>query len=206
MRTALVCLASLPLLAGQLALAQPGLPQETPAESAPAVEDFQPSSLNQPGQEYPKVNSEGRVRFRIVAPQAQSAGVSFRGTELTKGEDGAWVGTTRPLDEGFHYYHLTIDGGTFNDPGALNFYGSTRWESGVEIPAHDQDFYALKDVPHGRVQQILFPSKSTNTQRRAFVYTPLEYDQNPDQRYPVLYLQHGWGENETPGATRAGPT
>jgi enterochelin esterase-like enzyme len=197
MKTALVCLASLPLLAAQLALAQPGPPQRTPPELGPAVEDFQPSSLNQPGQQYPQVNSERRVRFRIVAPQAQSVSVSFRGTRLTKGEDGAWVGTSRPLDEGFHYYHLTIDGGTFNDPGTLNFYGSTRWESGIEIPAHDQDFYALKDVPHGRVQQILFPSKSTNTQRRAFVYTPPEYDKNPDKRYPVLYLQHGWGEDET---------
>jgi enterochelin esterase-like enzyme len=101
------------------------------------------------------------------------------------------------LDEGFHYYHLTIDGGTFNDTGTLNFYGSVRWESGIEIPAHDQDFYALKDVPHGRVQQVLFPSKSTGTSRRAFVYTPPEYDENPTKRYPVLYLQHGWGEDET---------
>ena len=108
------------------------------------------------------------------------------------------MGTTAgPMDEGFHYYHLTIDGGTFNDPGTLNFYGSTRWESGIEIPAHDQDFYALKDVPHGRVQQILFPSKSTNTSRRAFVYTPPDYDKDPTKRYPVLYLQHGWGEDET---------
>jgi enterochelin esterase-like enzyme len=86
----------------------------------------------------------------------------------------------------------------------LNFYGSTRWESGIEIPAHDQDFYALKNVPHGRVQQILFPSKSTpqdgqahNTSRRAFVYTPPDYDKDLTKRYPVLYLQHGWGEDET---------
>src|SRR5262249_54144752 len=92
---------------------------------------------------------------------------------------------------------LTFDGGTFNDPGTLNYYGSTRWESGIEVPAHDQDFYALKDVPHGKVQQILFPSKSTNTSRRAFVYTPAEYEKNPEKRYPVLYLQHGWGEDET---------
>ena len=186
--------------------AVPVKPSETPAppasqpaspEAAAPVDDFQPSSLNQPGQQYPQVNSERRVRFRIVAPQARSVSVSFRGTVLTKGEDGAWAGTTRPLDEGFHYYHLTVDGGTFNDPGTLNFYGSSRWESGVEIPAHDQDFYALKDVPHGRVQQILFPSKSTNTQRCAFVYTPPGYDKDPDKRYPVLYLQHGWGEDET---------
>ena len=135
-------------------------------DQPPVVEDFKPSTLNQPGQQYPQVNSQRFARFRIVAPQAQSVrvGLGRGGTTLTKGEDGAWVGTTAgPLDEGFHYYHLTVDGGTFNDPGTLNFYGSTRWESGIEIPAHDQDFYALKDVPHGRVQQILFPSKITNT-------------------------------------------
>jgi enterochelin esterase-like enzyme len=79
----------------------------------------------------------------------------------------------------------------------LNFYGSTRWESGVEIPAHDQDFYMLKDVPHGKVQQVLFPSKSTSTSRRVFVYTPPSYDKDAKTKYPVLYLQHGWGEDET---------
>jgi enterochelin esterase-like enzyme len=168
----------------------------------PAIkEDFQPSTLNQPGQEYPQVNSQGYARFRIAAPQAQSVIVSLGGrggTPLKKTEDGLWVGTTAaPLDEGFHYYRLTVDGGTFNDPGTLNFYGSTRWESGIEIPAQDRDFYALKDVPHGRVQQILFPSKSTATSRRAFVYTPPDYDKDPTRRYPVLYLQHGWGEDET---------
>jgi len=164
-------------------------------------EDFKPSVLNQPGQEYPQVNSQGYARFRIYAPQAQSVKVSLggrEGTTLTKSEDGFWIGTTaEPLDEGFHYYRITVDGGTFNDPGTLNFYGSCRWESGIEVPAFDQDFYALKDVPHGRVQQVLFPSKSTNSIRRAFVYTPPDYDKNPKKRYPVLYLQHGWGEDET---------
>jgi enterochelin esterase-like enzyme len=166
-------------------------------------EDFKPSTLNQPGQEYPQVNSQGFARFRIKAPQADSIKVSLGlggrgGTILTKSEDGVWTGTTEgPLDEGFHYYHLTVDGGLFNDPGTLNFYGSTRWESGIEIPAYDRDFYALKDVPHGRVQQILFPSKSTDTSRRAFVYTPPDYDKSHTKRYPVLYLQHGWGEDET---------
>jgi len=167
------------------------------------TEDFKPSTLNQPGQEYPQVNSQRYARFRIKAPEAKSVRVSLGGRErggfsLDKGEDGVWTGVTqKPLDEGFHYYHLTIDGGTFNDPGTLNFYGSTRWESGIEIPAHDRDFYALKDVHHGRVQQILFPSKSTNTSRRAFVYTPPDYDKDLTKRYPVLYLQHGWGEDET---------
>lgn len=170
----------------------------------PAIkEDFKPSTLNQPGQEYPQVNSQGYVRFRIVAPAADSVRVSLGlggrgGTKLTRAEDGSWMGTTEgPLDEGFHYYRINVDGGTFNDPGTLHFYGSTRWESGIEIPAHDQDFYALKDVPHGNVQQILFPSKSTHTSRRAFIYTPPGYYENPSTRYPVLYLQHGWGEDET---------
>jgi len=172
-----------------------GLPAGAQTDQ-PVVEDFQPSTLNQPGQRYPQVNSERRVRYRIVAPQAQS--VSAGKTPLAKDDEGVWVGTSQPMDEGFHYFHLTVDGGTFNDPGTLNFYGSTRWESGIEIPAHDQDFYALKDVPHGRVQQVLFPSKLTNNviARTAYVYTPPDYDQDTTQRYPVLYLQHGWGENE----------
>ena len=173
--------------------------------SQPTItDDFKPSSLNQPGKEYPQVNSQGYVRFRIEAPMAQSVVVSLGlggtkgGTPLTKAEDGFWIGATAgPMEEGFHYYHLTVDGGVFNDPGALNFYGSTRWESGIEIPAHDQDFYALKNVPHGNVQQILFPSKSTSTSRRAFVYTPPTYGKDKSKRYPVLYLQHGWGEDET---------
>lgn len=170
----------------------------------PAIaEHFKPSTLNQPGQEYPQVNSQGYARFRIHAPRADSVRVSLGlggrgGTILTKGADGYWTGTTAgPMDEGFHYYNVTIDGGKFNDPGTLNFYGSVRWESGIEIPAHDQDFYALNDVPHGRVQQILFPSNSTSTSRRAFVYTPPGYEKDQLKKYPVLYLQHGWGEDET---------
>lgn len=166
------------------------------------LEDFKPSSLNQPGQEYPQVNSQGYARFKIIAPSADSVRVSLGlggrgGTKLTKMADTTWMGTTEgPMDEGFHYYNVRVDGGKFNDPGTLNFFGSTRWESGIEIPAHDQDFYALKDVPHGNVQQVLFPSPSTKTSRRAFVYTPPGYEKSKS-KYPVLYLQHGWGEDET---------
>lgn len=166
-------------------------------------EDFRPNELNQPGQEYPMVNSEGYARFRIDAPTAKSVIVSLGlggrgGTVLRKDKDGVWTGTTEgPMDEGFHYYHLTIDGATVNDPGTNNYYGSTRWESGIEIPAHDRDFYALKNVPHGNVQQVIFNSPSTGEQKRAFVYTPAEYASNPKKKYPVLYLQHGWGEDET---------
>ncbi len=174
----------------------PALDNTTP------IEDFKPNEMNQPGQEYPMVNSQGYARFRIVAPDAKSVIVSLGlggrgGTVLRKDKDGVWTGTTDgPMDEGFHYYHLTIDGATVNDPGTNNYFGSCRWESGIEIPAKDRDFYALKNVPHGNVQQVLFHSPSTGAERRAFVYTPAEYDKNPTKRYPVLYLQHGWGENE----------
>ena len=172
------------------------------SDTAVVKEDFRPSVLNQPGQQYPMVNSQGYARFRVVAPDAKSVIVSLGlggrgGTVLRKDKEGVWVGTTDgPMDEGFHYYHLAIDGGVFNDPGTKNYYGSCRWESGIEIPAHDEDFYAMKQVPHGNVQQVYFYSKSTDTHRRAFVYTPPTYGKDK-KKYPVLYLQHGWGEDET---------
>jgi enterochelin esterase-like enzyme len=173
-------------------------------QTAPVLEDFKPSSFNQPFHDYPMVNSQGYVRFRVQVPNADSVRVNLGlggipgGTRLTKGADGYFTGTTlAPQEEGFHYYHLVIDGSEFvNDPGTGNFYGSQRWESGVEVPAHDQDFYALKDVPHGQMHQVLIPSKSTGVPRNAVVYTPPGYE-NGKTKYPVLYLQHGWGENET---------
>lgn len=179
-------------------------------DNAVVKEDFRPSPLNQPGQQYPMVNSQGYARFRVVALDAKSVIVSLGlggtgGTVLHKGKDGVWTGTTEgPMDPGFHYYHLTIDGGVVNDPGAKNYYGSIRWESGIEIPCADQDFFAYKNVPHGQVVQVNFPSKNTPTDNphwvgeggpRAFVYLPPTYDGK--KKFPVLYLQHGWGEDET---------
>ena len=170
-------------------------------------EDFVPNFWNQPGQEWPKVNSEGYARFRIEAPDAKSVIVSLGlggrgGTVLKKDKDGVWTGTTDgPMDPGFHYYHLTIDGATVNDPGTGNFFGSCRWESGIEIPAKDQDFYAYrKDINHGNIQQVTFWSESTGKMQTANVYLPYGYGKvvkGKQERYPVLYLQHGWGENET---------
>ena len=165
-------------------------------------EDFKPSTKNQPGQEYPMVNSQGYVRFRVVAPDAKAVTVSLGlggsgGTKLRRWFDGSWIGQTEgPMDEGFHYYHLTVDGGTLNDPGAQNYYGSCRWESGIEIPASDQDFYAEKNVAHGQVSEVRFWSESTQSLKRAFVYLPPTYGKNKKEKFPVLYLQHGWGENE----------
>ena len=164
----------------------------------PPVEDFKPSVLNQGGKPYPQVNSERRIRFRVVAPQAQSVRVpEWGGINLTKGDDGAWVGVSRPVDEGFHYYRIVIDGAEVPDPGSKYFYGANRWGSAVEVPAQDADVYAVKDVPHGQLREQLYFSKGTNATRRCFVYTPPDYDKDPTARYPVLYLQHGAGEDET---------
>lgn len=160
-------------------------------------DDFKPAPTNQSGKEYPQVNSQGRIKFRVVAPEAKSVATTFRdSTEFVKGEDGTWIGYSRPLDEGFHYYELIIDGAHVPDPNSTYYFGAMRWGSGIEIPAHDREFYALKAVPHGQVREIFFHSESTKSERRAFVYTPPGYDQDQEKRYPVLYLQHGWGENE----------
>jgi enterochelin esterase-like enzyme len=217
MKTEILTLALLSALSALPAIAQapPGTQQQSPeqraaqaqaraqaaieAAKAPAVEDFKPSVLNQPNRQFPAVNSERRVRARVVAPGAQSVLLDLGGVRypLTKGGDGAWVGTSAPQDEGFHYYQINVDGAQVPDPGTLFFYGSSRWGSGVEVPAQDQDFYALKNVPHGQLRETLFYSKGANAVLRCFVYTPPDYEKNRSKRYPVLYLQHGGGEDET---------
>ncbi len=173
-----------------------GKAQTTPPA---VVEDFQPSVVNQPGKLFPQVNSEGRVRVQISAPEALKVQLDISAVkyDLVKDDQGVWTGESAPQDEGFHYYQLWIDGAAVPDPGSLYFYGASRWGSGIEIPAKDQDFYAMKNVPHGQVREIPYFSKSNNSMRRCFVYTPPGYDQDLNSRYPVLYLQHGGGEDET---------
>ncbi len=177
------------MLAGQLC----------PAQTNKPADDWKPATSNQQGKQYPQVNSERRIRARVVAPQATSVlfDISAVKYPLTKGEDGAWIGVTQPQDEGFHYYQIWVDGAAVPDPGSLYFYGASRWGSGIEIPAEDQDFYALKNVPHGQLREVHYFSKTSSSTRRCFVYTPPDYDKNPNTRFPVLYLQHGAGEDET---------
>lgn len=163
------------------------------------VEDFKPSSVNQPGKAFPQVNSEGRVRVQIAAPEAHKVQLDISAVkyDLVKDDKGVWTGESAPQDEGFHYYQLWVDGAAVPDPGSLYFFGASRWGSGIEIPAKDQDFYALKDVPHGELREVQYFSKSSNRVRRAYIYTPPGYDKDTKKSYPVLYLQHGMGENET---------
>lgn len=161
------------------------------------ADDWKPSPLNQLGQQYPQVNSQGYARFRINAPQAQSVSVSVGRLTLTKGDDGVWTGTTaQPQDPGFHYYTITVDGASVLDPGTDTFYGSSRLQSGIEIPAEDQDIYAEKNVPHGDIRSKYYFTES-GKQRHAYIYTPPGYDKDTTTRYPVLYLQHGMGEDRT---------
>ena len=169
------------------------------AQQQNVIEDFKPSSVNQPGKVYPQVNSEGRVRTQISAPDAKYVQLDIGGKkyDLVKDEKGVWTGESAPQDIGFHYYQLNIDGASVPDPGSLFFFGACRWGSGIEVPSSDQDIFAKKDVPHGHVDEIFFPSKSTNSSPRAFVYTPPGYDKETSKRFPVLYLQHGYCENET---------
>ncbi len=163
------------------------------------VEDFQPSSVNQPGKKFPQVNSEGCVRAQISAPDANKVQLDIGGVkyDMVKDENGMWTGESAPQDEGFHYYQLNIDGASVPDPGTRYFYGAGRWGSGIEIPAPDQEFYALKEVPHGLVSEQNYFSQITQSFRRCFVYTPAEYEKNAEKRFPVLYLQHGSFEDET---------
>jgi enterochelin esterase family protein len=135
--------------------------------------------------------------FRVAAPDAQKVRVRVgAGFDMAKEADGLWYATTTPLVEGFHYYMLTIDGASVSDPATQTFFGSGAWSSAIEIPAADADFYSHKDVPHGVVRDQWYFSTVTQQWRRCMIYTPPDYDTNTKARYPVLYLLHGWGENE----------
>ena len=182
--------------------AQFGAPRENPVVPSvvkDVVEDFKPATTNQGDKQYPMVNSQRMVRAQISAPKATFVGLDIDGKiyEMTKDDKGVWTGTSAPQDEGFHYYQLNIDGASVPDPGSKYFYGASRWGSGIDVPAADQDFYTLKNVPQGSVNEVYYWSSVTQSMRHGYIYLPNEYYKNPDKKYPVLYLQHGMGENET---------
>ncbi|MBQ9451291.1 MAG: esterase [Bacteroidales bacterium] len=166
--------------------------------SAQVREDFKPASTNQPGHQYPMVNSQRMVRAQISAPDAKSVKLDIGGVkyEMVKNSEGVWTGDSAPQDEGFHYYQLEIDGASVPDPGSLYYYGASRWGSGIDVPAADEDFYALKNVPHGETSEVYYYSSVTGSVRHCYIYTPAEYKKNTNKKYPVLYLQHGGGESE----------
>lgn len=173
---------------------------------AQGTETFRPSETNVWGAEYPRVDTAGKVQVRVNAPNATAVKLNFWSgpkLDMAKQPDGYWMVTTPPLVPGFHYYTLQIDGADVSDPNTHAYFGGGRPASGVEVPELGSTYYSAQDVPHGQVREVWYFSKVTGSWRRAFVYTPPKYDDQPSARFPVLYLQHGAGEDET-GWTRQG--
>jgi enterochelin esterase-like enzyme len=168
--------------------------------SAQESGDFRPAETNVWGAEYPRVDGAGRVEIRIKAPDATKVRVSFWSgpkLDLVKQPDGMWTVTTPPLVPGLHYYMLNVDGAEIADLGSQAFFGGGKHASAVEVPEPGSTYYSIQPVPHGQVREVWYDSKVTGTWRHALVYLPPGYDEQAKRRYPVLYLQHGGGEDET---------
>jgi len=158
-----------------------------------------PAPTNIPSAVFPRLNSDMSATFRVQAEHAEKVQLLMElgqsTYEMAKSADGFWEVTTRPLLPGFHYYAISVDGFISNDPGSRVFFAARKEVSGLEVPAPESEFFAIKDVPHGTVRTEWYRSEKTGKTRRIFVYTPPGYDQS-GRRYPVLYLQHGYGEDE----------
>jgi enterochelin esterase-like enzyme len=162
--------------------------------------DYKPSATNVWGAEYPRVDNAGRVKLRVKAPDATKVKLNFWSgpqMDMVKQPDGSWTITTPPLVPGFHYYTLIIDGAEVSDPNTHAYFGGSKPASAVEVPEPGSTYYSAQDVPHGQVREVWYNSKVTGTWRHALVYLPPNYDTQSKVRYPVLYLQHGGGEDET---------
>jgi len=146
----------------------------------------------------PCVFSDNRGMFRVSAPDAGKMQIDLAGKlyDMHKDESGVWMVTTDPQVSGFHYYSLVIDGFKVADPASESFYGMGRMASAIDIPEAGVDFYDIKDVPHGEIRSRVYFSQTTKTWRNINVYTPPRYDQDTKKKYPVLYIQHGGGEDE----------
>jgi enterochelin esterase-like enzyme len=173
-------------------------PRREPEAVIPA--DTKPAPTNLIGQEFPRVDSRNRAYFRIYAPDAQKLQVDIMSKkyDMKKDAEGVWTAVTDSLPVGFHYYALIVDGYTVSDPASYTFFGASRDFSGIEIPeGKEGDYYRPQNVPHGQVRECIYYSNLTEKFRRIYVYTPAEYETNSAARYPVLYLQHGMGEDQT---------
>jgi enterochelin esterase-like enzyme len=199
MKRTFLCILAMAALGPAAVLAQP-------------ADDSRPASSNVLNAQYPRVHPDGRVSFRFTAAAAQKVQLQPGGADnglgkgpidMVRDEKGVWTVTIPPAVPGFHYYWFVVDGVNVNDPGSDTYFGWGRQTSGIEVPENGADFYEPRDVPHGEVRVRWYQSRTTNAWRRAYVYTPPDYDARQKARYPVLYLQHGAGENET-GWTKQG--
>jgi enterochelin esterase-like enzyme len=193
------------------AAAQQTQPNTKQGKQEQTEDDSQPAPSNVAGARYPRIHPDLRVTFQLRAPQAHKVqvrpggpdnGLGSAPCEMVRDEAGIWTVTTRPVVPGFHYYWLVVDGVAVNDPGSETYFGYGKQTSGLEVPEKGVDFYDAKDVPHGEVRARWYHSQVTGQFRRAYVYTPPDYQAHRDQRYPVLYLQHGAGEDERGWSTQ----
>lgn len=156
-----------------------------------------PATSNVRGAEYPRVTSDLKAIFRIKAPDAQKIQILLdKKYDMVKDDQGTWTVTTEPQVPGFHYYFLLIDGVQVSDPASESYFGWGRMSSGIEIPESGVDYYTVKNVPHGDIRAKWYFSSVSGKWRRAYIYCPPGYDNNIKDKYPVLYLQHGSGEDE----------
>jgi enterochelin esterase-like enzyme len=166
--------------------------------------DAKSASSNVPGQQHPRIDSERHAEFQLRAPSADRVQLDIGGHryDMTKDDQGNWSVITPPLVVGFHYYAFIVDGVSVADPASDSFFGVSKMMSGIEVPSPGEDFYDAKNVPHGEVREHWYYSKTNSAWRRCFVYTPPDYASNPTARYPVVYLQHGAGEDERGWSTQ----
>ena len=166
--------------------------------------DAKSASSNVPGQQYPKIDSERHAEFRLRAPDAGKVQVDIGGHkyDMTRNDQGIWSVVTPPLVVGFHYYAFVVDGFSVADPASESFFGVSKMMSGIEVPSPGEDFYDARNVPHGEVREHWYYSRTNSAWRRCFVYTPPDYAGSPARRYPVVYLQHGAGEDERGWSTQ----
>lgn len=183
----------LAIVFGRICLAQSGQ-----ASNVFSADTAHPSPYNLYGNQYPRIDSDSRVTFRLYAPNAQKVQVSIVNVpfDMVKGDNGVWSYTSEPQDLGYHNYWMIVDGSIVVDPATNAFIGYSHMCNGFEVPDPDGGFYALKDVPHGNVMIRNYYSTVSKSWRHIFIYTPPDYEKNTKKRYPVLYLQHGGGEDE----------
>jgi enterochelin esterase-like enzyme len=173
-----------------------------PSLNSQPADDFLPASSNVMGAEYPKISADNRVSFLLKAPDATKVqvqggdGLCPKPVDMVKDNAGNWTVTLPPAGPGFHYYWFLVDGVRINDPGSEAYFGYGRSTGGIEIPVPGENFFLPTNVPHGEVREHWYYSDITGKWRRAFVYTPPDYEKNHSDQYPVLYLLHGAGENE----------
>jgi enterochelin esterase-like enzyme len=156
-----------------------------------------PASTNVRSAKYPQLLPDYRAIFQIKAPDAQKVQLDLvKKYDMVKDTAGVWKVTTEPLSEGFHYYSLLIDGVAIADPASETFYGMGRMASGIEVPQNGDEYYAENNVPHGDIRVQRFYSTVFNAWRQCYIYTPPGYNLNSTEKYPVLYILHGGGEDE----------